>query len=243
MMLRRCQLPELGDPKARSPFMGLTKSETQAIASNAWFNCCEGTGRQTTTTGIKLCPLAQRLTKLQAVLNCYQRGWGTGHKQFLYAVLDRADLQKLIAISSGAQIGGRVLTSKDRSMPGPLWALAVAAAWRFNLQVHFVTMHSASQDNLLPSPSLPDTIVLVENHLPVWHPDTMLDCETIINYCYNTATPLWFDFVQSKPTATPTVVNAMLANLQRRVARLRKKNPLSYFSSEGREKLREMEML
>ena len=242
-MLRRCQLSELGDPKARSPFMGLKKSETQAIASDTWFSCCEGTGRQTTATGIKLCPLAQRLTKLQAVLNRFQQGWGTGHKHFLYAVLDRVDLQKLVAISNGAQIGGRLLTSTDSSMPGPLWALAVAAAWRFNLQVHFVTMHSASKDKLLPSPTLPDTIVLVENHLPAWHPDTMLDCETIVNYCYNTATPLWFDFVQSKAPATPTVVNAMLANLRQRVARLRQGSPLPYFSNEGRAKLREMHML
>ena len=239
----RCLLPELDDPKARSPFMGLKKSETHACANSSWFNCCEGTGRQASASSIKVCPLAQRLSKLQAVLNHYQRGWGTGHKKFLYAVLDRVDLQKLIAISKGAQVGGRLLVSKDSSVPGPLWALAVAAAWRFDHNVHFVTMHTASKDKLLPTQHFPNTIILVENHLPPWHPDTMLDCETIVNYCYNTATPLWFDFVQTKNPAAPTVVNAMLASLRQRVARLKQGSPLPYFSTEGRAKLQDMHML
>ena len=88
MTLRRCLLHELRDHQARSPFMGLNKSEMHAAASHTWFGCCEGTGRQVTADGIKLCPLAHRVAKLQAVLNLYQRGWGTGHKQFLYTVLD-----------------------------------------------------------------------------------------------------------------------------------------------------------
>ncbi len=242
-MLRRCLLAELVDPEARSPFMGLVKSEWQAEASPTWFSCCGGTGQQETAVGIKLCPLAARVTRLQAVLDRYQRRWGVGHKQFLYTVLDRVALQKLAAINSGAQVGGRVLTSKDSTTPGPLWSLAVAAAWRFNRNVHFVTMCDDRQDSLLPIPHLPNTVVLVENYLPVWHPDTMLDCETIVNYCYNTETPLWFDFVQTKDPATPTAVNATLASLRRRVARLRQRSPLPYFSAGGRAKLQAMQMV
>ena len=242
-MSHRCLLPELSDHTARSPFMGLTKSETHALASSTWFSCCQGSGQQATPDGIKRCPLSARLAKLQAVLNQLQRGWGTGHDRFLYAVLERVDLQKLAAISEGAQIGGRLLTSKTGNTPGPLWPLAVAAAWRFKRHVHFVTMHEASKDNLLPAHHSPDTVVLVENHLPAWHPDAILDCEVIVNYCYNTATPLWFDFVQTKKTATPTAVNAMLASLRQRVARLQRGNPLLYFSAEGRAKLQEMQMV
>lgn len=242
MIVRRCLLAELGDPKARSPFMGLIKSEQQAEASPTWFNCCDGTGRQVTVASIKLCPLAVRLAKLHAVLDLYQRRWGVGHKQFLYSVLDQVDLQKLVAISSGAQIGGRVLTSKDGTAPGPLWSLAVAAAWRFDRRVHFVTMHD-NKANLLPPRHLPDTVVLVENYLPVWQPETVLDCETIVNYCYNTATPLWFDFVQEKNQATPKVTNATLASLRQRVARLQRGSPLPYFSTAGRAKLQEMQMI
>lgn len=242
MILRRCLLAELGDAKARSPFMGLIRSEQQAEASPSWFSCCDGTGRQVTAVGIKLCPLAVRVAKLHALLDLYQRRWGVGHKQFLYRVLDRVDLQKLVAISRGAQIGGRVLTSKDSTTPGPLWSLAVAAAWRFNRRVHFVTMHN-SKANLLPPRHLPDTVVLVENHLPAWHPETVLDCEVIVNYCYNTATPLWFDFVQEKNPATPRAVNATLASLWQRVARLQRGSPLPYFSRAGRAKLQEMQMI
>ena len=243
MTLRRCLMNELSNHKASSPFMGLSKSEVLATASHTWFSCCKGIGRQVTADGIKLCPLAQRLAKLQVVLDLYQRGWGTGHKQFLYTVLDRVDLQKLVAISSGARIGGRVLASKDNTTPGPLWSLAVAAAWRFDRNVHFVTMHTSSKDNLLPTQHLPNTVVLVENHLPPWHPDTMLDCEAIVNYCYNTAAPLWFDFVQEKNPTTPAVVNATLASLRQRVSRLKQGSPLPYFSTEGRAKLREMQMV
>lgn len=243
MMLRRCLLNELNDHKARSPFMGLVKSEWQAEANRSWFSCCDGTGRQITATGIKLCPLTQRIAKLQAVLDLYQRRWGVGHKKFLYSVLDRVDLQKLVAISNGAQVGGRLLTSKDNTTPGSLWSLAIAAAWRFDHQVHFVTMHAESKDSLLPTRHLPNTVMLVENHQPPWHPDTMLDCEAIVNYCYNTSTPLWFDFVREKKPATPTVVNATLVSLQRRVARLKQGSPLPYFSPEGRAKLQEMQMV
>ncbi len=242
-MLRRCLLPELSNHKARSPFMGLTRSETQATADHTWFNCCAGTGQQTTPAGIKLCPLAQHLTKLQTLLDLYQRGWGTGHKQFLYAVLSKIDLQKLAALNEGAQVSGRLLTSTNTTTPGTLWPLAVAAAWRFNFPVHFITLHTASKDNLLPSRHLPNTLILVENHLPPWHPDTMLDCEVIVNYCYNTTTPLWFDFVRSKAPPTPTAANAMLASLRQRVARLRRGSPLPYFSPEGRAKLRAMGMI
>ena len=94
-------------------------------------------------------------------------------------------------------------------------------------------MHKDRQDSLLPEKTLPHTVVLVENHLPPWQPEAMLDCEAIINYCYNTATPLWFDFVREKNTATLPVVNARLASLQQRIARLKKGSPLPYFSREG----------
>ena len=242
MTVQRCLVPELCDHKARSPFMGLVKSEWQAAANTAWFSCCDGKGRQVTAKGIRLCPLAARLAKLQAVLDRYQHRWGVGHKKFLYTVLDRVDLQKLVAISNGAQIGGRILTSKDSTTPGPLWSLAVAAAWRFDCHVHFVTMHDESKDSLLPTRHLPNTIVLVENYQPPWHPDTILDCEAIVNYCYNTATPLWLDFVREKTTTIPVAVNATLASLRQRVARLQQGSPLPYFSPEGRTKLREMQM-
>ena len=239
---RRCLLADLNDPQARSPFMGLTKSETQAKASSTWFSCCKGTGQQSTAIGIKVCPLAARLANLQRVLNLYHQRWGIGHKAFLHSVVDRVDVQKLAAFSNGAQIGGRVLTSKGTAKPGPLWSLAVAAAWRFACHIHFVTLHASSQDSLLPLQALPNTIVLVENHLPPWQPEAMLDCEAIINYCYNTATPLWFDFVQEKNQTTLPVVNARLASLQQRIARLKKGSPLPYFSSEGRAKLADMQM-
>ena len=242
---RRCLLSDLNNPQARSPFMGLAKSETQAKANSTWFSCCKGTGQQTTAIGIKACPLAARLANLQHVLDLYRQRWGVGHKVFLHSVVDRVDVQKLAAVSNGAQIGGRVLSSKGSAKPGPLWSLAVAAAWRFACRIHFVTMHTGSKDSLLPSQALPNTVVLVENHLLPWQPEAMLDCEAIINYCYNTATPLWFDFVQEKNPATLPVVNARLASLQQRIrsARLKKSNPIPYFSSEGRAKLADMQMV
>ena len=240
---QRCLLSDLDDTRARSPFMGLAKSETQAKASSTWFSCCQGTGQQTTAVGIKVCALAVRLANLQHVLDLYRQRWGVGHKAFLHTVVDRVDVQKLAAFRNGVQVGGRILTSKDSAKPGPLWSLAVAAAWRFACHIHFVTMYTGSKDSLLPSQSLPYTVVLVENHLPPWQPEAMLDCEAIINYCYNTVTPLWFDFVQEKNPATLPVVNARLASLQQRIARLKKGSPLPYFSREGRAKLADMQIV
>lgn len=241
---RRCLLPELEDHRARSPFMGLSKNKLLIEVSRTWFSCCGGTGQQANPDGsISRCPLAKHSVQLKKVLDLYLAKWG--NTQSLHGVLERADLQRLIAISNGAQIGGRLLSSRTRETPGPLWSIAVAAAWRFARSVHFVTLGDNKKDCLLPPQTLPNMVLLVENHVSPWHPETILDCEVLINYCYNTATPLWIDFVNTKNSTKPVrpATNAVLAKLHQHLARLQKVDPLRYFSSSGRWKLRAMQMI
>ena len=242
-MRRACLLSTLSERDSRAPFMGLIKSETRVTTSNTWFSCCAGTGRQFTTDGVAVCPLAKRVAQLQAVLDSYRQKWGVGNKHFLHAVLDRVDMQKLAAIAAGSSTGGRILTSPADDQPGPLWTLAVAAAWRFARQVHFVTLRSGSKDCLLPSQQLPRPVLLVESYFPPWQPEARLDCEVLIDYCYNTMTPLWLDFVQTKRSVTLPASNAILANLRQRIVQRQQDKPLSYFSNSSLMKLRAMQMV
>lgn len=230
-----CQLASLTDQNINSPFVGLTQNELRIELKPSYFNCCNGEGRRLTPAGeVQICKLHAHLRRLQEILNLFLARWGTEHRGFMRGMVTSGDLKRLAA----GQTQGRIIVSQGRSTPSYLWLVAITAAWRFGLDVHFISlMLGSDKENLLPSH--PCSAVFVENLRSPWQPENAFDCETVISYCYNTNTPLWFDFVGDE-TDTETGGDAVTMRIRQHLAKSQGKDPLHHLTTSSQNKLREM---
>ncbi|MDE3269296.1 MAG: hypothetical protein OYH77_03315 [Pseudomonadota bacterium] len=220
-----------------APFWGLQPFPMQDLRlDKSFFSCCSGTGKQLVADNLYLCRLQQRLTKLEELLSAFKNHWGDGYDKFWQRKLQPMDMSKLYACASGERrSSGRMLVSA-KAAPSYLWLVAAAAVWRFGLHVHFVSIMTKSHDGLIPAQRHDDTVVMVENHVSTVHPENVVDCETIINYCYNTETPLWLDF-----TGVVNKTNRKLNfRLREKLRKLQNRHPLTNFGRSGRDKLLEI---
>lgn len=233
--MKPCQLKSLTDQNSNSPFMGLTQNELRIEVKPSYFSCCNGEGVCLTSTGeVQICKLNSHLQRLRTILNLFLARWGTEHRGFMRGMVTSGDLKRL----SAEKTQGRVIVSQGRSTPSYLWLIAITAAWRLGLDVHFVSlMLGDSKENLLPRH--PCSVVCVENLRSPWHPENAFDCEAVISYCYNTNTPLWFDFMSGE-TDTGEEGDAVIRRIQQRLKKSRGTNPLLHLTTSSQNKLREM---
>lgn len=239
--MRDCLLSSLANNRSYFPFIGLDKSEDRVALNPSYFPCCDGNGLQLGADGdVRRCQLLSRYNRLRAVLELFLRRWGVKQRLALHKMIRGEDLTRLKNINDGKTNAGRMLTSFDRSSPSYLWIVAIVAVWRFDFNVHVVTLDMKGKAQLLPVEHRPRLIVLVENLCSPWQPENMIDCETIINYCHETMTPLWIDFVKDsnrQKVGGMTYVNQIL---QEEITKLRDKEPHLYLSQRGQSKLAEV---
>lgn len=239
--MRDCLVASLSNDKSLFPFIGLDKSEERLALNPRYFPCCDGKGLQLVAGGeARRCQLLVRYNRLNALLILFLQQWGANHRQVLHNLIKNEDLTRLRNIDNSKSNAGRMLISLDRSSPSYLWIVAVSAVWRFGFNVHFVTLDMWKKARLLPVESRSRQIVLVENLCSPWQPENRADCETIINYCHKTVTPLWIDFVKDSGRRMTGNKTATSQLLQEELAKLHDKEPHLYLSKRGQSKLDEV---
>lgn len=239
--MRDCLVASLSDDESLFPFIGLDKSEEQLALNPSYFPCCDGKGLQLVASGeARRCQLLARYSRLRALLMLFLQQWGGNHRRVLHNLIKNEDLTRLRNIDNSKSNAGRMLTSLGRSSPSYLWVVAVSAVWRFGFNVHFVTLDMKGKAQLLPADDRSRQIVLIENLCSPWQPENRTDCETIINYCHKTVTPLWIDFVKDsgwRMTGNKTVTSQFI---QEELAKLHNKEPYLHLSKRGQSKLAEV---
>ena len=242
--MRPCLLKSLHSKSNLSPFPALVRKGASVEIDAGFFSCCVGKGMQLASDNeVQICALQSHLQNLHEIFQTFVFRWGYEHKNnedFWSRELEAVDAWKLATLRENHCRGrGRMLLSRGRSTPSYLWLVACAAVWRFGLHVHFVSIKGKSSDNLLPVKQRDNTVLLVENMCSMLHPETVIDCETIVNYCYNTETPLWIDLVGDDACDQEIPrTDSMSTRIKQRLSVLKNKNPLSNFSRGGKEKLR-----
>ena len=239
--MRDCLLSLLAKNRSYFPFIGLDKSEDLVALNPNYFPCCDGSGLQLVADGdVRRCQLMTRYNRLRAVLNLFLNRWGSKHRLALHKMIRGEDLTRLRNINDSKDNAGRMLTSSNRGSPSYLWIVAIVAVWRFGFNVHLVTLDMKSKAQLLPIEHHPRLIVLIENLCSPWQPENMIDCETIINYCHDTMTPLWVDYLKDDGQQKVDGTTATSQVVQEKIAELRDKKPHLYLSKRGQSKLAEV---
>lgn len=239
--MRDCLLLSLHSNKSCFPFIGLDKTEECVTLNPSYFPCCDGKGVQLVADGdARQCQLLGRYNRLCAVLELFLQRWGGDHRQALHKMLKEEDLTRLRNIYDSVANSGRMLVSSGRGSPSYLWIVAIAAVWRFGFRVHFVTLDLKSKAQLLPVECRSRLVVLVENLCSPWQPENRADCETIINYCHETMTPLWLDFVGENNRRVVNSSTAVSHLLEEKLTRLQSGGPHLYLSKRGQSKLAEV---
>ena len=237
---KACNLKALRSCDIREPFWGLRQSQLPSLqVDEGFFHCCIGTGQQLIDDSLYVCRLQRRKNKLQTLLNSFKDLWGKGgHEQFWRRKLQAIDVHKLSAcVREDRHRNGRMLVSaREHKLPSYLWLVAAAAVWRFGLHVHFVSIMGKSNDKLIPAQMQDNIVVIVENHVATLHPENVVDCETIINYCYNTDTPLWIDFAGEAKNPNHNL-GSLNFQVQEKLRILQNKHPLTNFGRSSRGKL------
>ena len=239
--MRDCLVTSLSGNESLFPFIGLDKSEERLALNPSYFPCCDGKGLQLVAGGeARRCQLLARYNRLRALLILFLQQWGGKHRQALHNLIKNEDLTRLRKIDDSKTNAGRMLISLGRSSPSYLWIVAVSAVWRFGFNVHFVTLDTRKGIQLLPVESRCRQIVLVENLCSPWQPENRADCETIINYCHKTVTPLWIDFVKDSGRRVTTSVPATGHIIHGKLTELYDREPHLYLSKRGQSKLDEV---
>ena len=241
-----CVLKGLSEPRLVSALPGLRRDDQGFILDTKQFACCDATGCRLdfATNTTTRCDLKPRLAAVSALLGAYGRWWDFASQPLTPDSglrVSAADLKTLAAIGCGESVKGRYVDAEMGVTPGrQLWSVALAAAWRFGLAVHVVTMGKANATEHLPKP-LPAGrrgIIIVENVIKISDPHSAEQLEALISYAYGAGLPLWLEVwrygkaVQGAVTGTRSVSH--------RVAAAKNRPPLDWLTEAARRKLTEV---
>jgi hypothetical protein len=232
----RCLLSCLENPRLSGVLVGLDLTGDLARPIAKDFICCSGTALFPCGDGsIYRCDLLKRLKAVQELLQIFEATWGRHLVPTLLSLqLTSEHLQWLSDFASGRVHKGRCLqANRERSQPGVLWAIALAAAWRFGLRTHVVTLGTTRPGGYFPKePSADDQrkqIYLIERVDKLWVPERAFDFETLVGWCDRAGVPLWVEILREEKKPTRAGAEAALGGqFSRKIADLKNKPALSW---------------
>ncbi len=209
-----CSLPALADPRLAGALPGLAFTEGRLTPVPASFGCCSGSGMRLLPdcdTSVR-CTLGERLRQVRLLIEKHLRQHGETGRPLAQALATSrnlgAVLQRLAALSLQREARGLTFAAEE-GVPKlvSVWAVALAAAWRFGLTPHVVTLGTPGRTALLPPPGAPAPhLVCIESAAGLWDQQTADQLDVLVGYCYGSMTPLFLDLVlPAAPVAAPAV--------------------------------------
>lgn len=249
-MTAPCVLASLKDPKIGDWLPGLVVTDGAIEIDQAWAGCCAGSGLRwdAKTNVTSSCSLAARLAAVRRLGGLFYKTWGeTG--QGLAATLASPKAQvavhRMAALAAGTSDKGLAyFAGGQRSKQPTVWSLAAAAAWRFGLDAHVVTLDRGKGTAALPvidGKAAGRSVIFVENAQRLWHTPVAEELERLVAFAYGALVPLWVEIRGAPPEAPePGKPGASSFNVHRalsqRVAEAKTKAPLSWLGPEIRSK-------
>ncbi len=242
-MKATCVLGGLGEPRLVSALPGLKRDENGFILDAKQFGCCDATGAKLDLkAGVTTrCDLKPRLAAVATLLAQYGRWWDFSTQPLTLEHGLRVaaqDLKVLAAIKSGEQGRGRFIEGDlATTLPRQLWSVALAAAWRFGLNVHMVNLAKANSTDLRPKPLSGGRrgIIVVEQANKLSDPLMAERLETLISYAYGAKLPLWLEVWRQGDERAGA--EAAAKSIARRVAAAKNRPPLDWLTDGVRRKL------
>jgi hypothetical protein len=272
-----CLLASLADPRLGGALPGFCRTQAGLDLDKAQFRCCGATGqRPAATAGTTCaCDLAARLASLKRLMRQYCElpgaasddipgivagasgagpAGGAGTARFQAGLTRLAQLAAGArggAAAHGAAGGGKGVAFVRRAGEGsPVWALALAAAWRFGFEPHVVTLGRTPAAALLPAQPRASAaharprpvVLLVDGVTRLWQADAADQLEQLVNWAYNAMVPLFIDLEAAADAAPASSVAAggprnVRQALTQRIQRLRHASPLVGLRPDCRSKL------
>jgi hypothetical protein len=267
-----CVIGGMGDPRLTTAVPGLIWDDGVLKVEASQFPCCAGRGSRLSEDGetTYLCTLNARLRAVRTAIAPYWREVPGAELHPLEGELKRLPakaIERLAVIASGKVSKGLTFAlsagATPRSGPGgvgatpsktvsplasnpsdqvSIWAIAAAAAWRFNLSSHAVVIGRTPSSRLLPTEA--PRIICVEHSDRPWDAPNADAFETLVGYAYAAMVPLFVllppgsaEEPRSAPRTGPRALKGAMAE---RVGRARDKSPLSWLAADARAKLLEV---
>ena len=227
--------------------IGLKLVDGKAELWSRAFSCCyqKDLKSLSSNSGISVCDASNRLSRVNALLQQFEKTW---EQKFLFyedrnSVHVSSFVDSLIK-SEGAPLskGFAFNSNAGKNKPSPsIWIMAIAAIWRFGLEVHVVTLGKASSEQILPRVPDHQILMLVEQHDPLRFPHVAFDFSTIVNWCEGAMIPMWIDVLQEgeryAPGSTSSAYNTKQA-FHQRIARYKSSPPLSWIEPDCQSRLK-----
>ena len=245
-------LASLAHPRLGGSIPGLALVDGRLEPRGAHFPCCAGRGLRFSPDGNTTysCKLGERLretrrlAQLLASLSGAELGACLPQEVRPSAGLSQAlEVVHLIAKSSSkrglgwieapasAPATGASASGSPSSVYPSMWALALAASWRFGLKVHVVHLQGSLAGELIPAADKPaPDLICIGRAGSFWDPHTVEKLETLINYAYSALIPVMIQIVVvgSPPAAKVKPYGKVEAVVAQRLAAARAKSPLAW---------------
>lgn len=242
----------LANPMLDGVIFGLEWEDHKLTPSAKLLPCCAGRGFQVDKSGANQsrCSLKRRLVAIEKLQKQFQMTW------------PKTNLQRCIGLPSAQ--GSRILRQLSETIkgyrpqaselhgtlhkPSELWAMAMAAVWRFDTHAHLVNLNRMrSMSQLLPPPEMETgrLAIFVEQVDNLWNSAQVDALETLISYAYNSNAYLWIEYChenaetsrRSKPAGSIASVADMVALS---VKKARGYNPRDRFSLDCQSRMRSL---
>lgn len=254
-----CFLKRLEDLSYSSFLAGLDIKGPQFVPDPVFFLCCQASGQRfepPPINSIQVCSLKERLGKLASLGQEIGTSWRLAPskiKEILWKGVDsiyaknQSILKKLKSLDRNCPFA--LSQFSKNSFESDLWAIALIAIWRLNLNVAFIDFSRAGVDLKLSdfSRTEPD-LILIEGVSGLHRPYTALALESLIKYSYDSGASLIINFrndVSEKKEFDPTESKPLAYSRRKtafasRLDKIKKRHPLEQLDASTHMKWLEM---
>lgn len=226
--------------------IGIQIVEGRAQLWSRAFSCCYRKDLKSLSSnfGISLCGAEKRLSKVNEILQQFENTW---EQKFPFyeqrnSVYVNGFIDSLIKSQCSLSKGFAFNSKAGKHKPSPsIWIMAIAAAWRFGIEAHVVTLGKASSDQILPRVPDHKIVMLVEQQDPLRFPHVAFDFSTIVNWCEGAMIPMWIDVLQESEQVAEGSQESRFNTKQafkQRLARYKSSPPLSWIEPDCQSRLK-----
>jgi hypothetical protein len=205
------------------------------------FSCCGGSGLREAPGGLMRCDLKKRLAVVEDLLRRFHQRWGAE----MPVPMDLKEppqklLQLLLQVSEGKVTKGKLCYDPAAgSQPSRLWLIGMAAAFRFGLPVHLVTIGRTPVTELYPKAFGPRApMILVEGVDKLWDSNALAEFEACVAYAYKARAPLWCEVIRRSQSLEPQNSDRIRRALHARIEETKSRDVLSWLPHDVRDRLR-----
>ncbi|MFK7823338.1 MAG: hypothetical protein AB8G05_04225 [Oligoflexales bacterium] len=227
--------------------MGIILKDGKAELLSKAFSCCyqKDLKSLSSSSGISVCDVSKRLSRVNTLLQQFENTWE--HKFPFYeernSIYVSSFVASLIKTEGNLNKGFAFNSNAGKHKPSPsIWIMAIAAIWRFGIEVHVVTLGKAGSEQILPRVPDNQILMLVEQNDPLRFPHVAFDFSTIVNWCEGAMIPMWVDVLQegegfASNSASSSAFNTK-QSFNQRLARYKSSPPLSWVEPDCQSRLK-----